>query len=362
MELSLKWISLIMMLIQNAATPLVFRLATTEQKSSERYDTGVSVVSFEMMKLFASLVLIFVEEGYSMGSALRVIRTQIIDKPKDTLRLAIPATLYFTQNYCLQLASANLPAAMFQVTYQGKTLVVAACSVLLLQKRLTRSKWFAIALMGMGIAVVQLAQAKEKKQEEMANAAEQSVSTGLIFVLIGCLCSGFAGVYFEMMMKMGAGTQAGENQPKPSMWVRNVQLAAFSVLIGVCAITSKGLNKDEATGLARPLFYGFNSSVWIMTVNNALGGLVVAFVIKHADNILKGFACALATVLATVAAVPMFGFELKASFFVGMIVVLGSTFLYGGTIKMQGTWWNTEPALCQSARGDDGEEDDAPLP
>ena len=37
---------------------------------------------------------------------------------------------------------------------QGKTLVVAALSVLLLDKRLVRSAWLAIAIMATGITVV----------------------------------------------------------------------------------------------------------------------------------------------------------------------------------------------------------------
>merc|ERR1712070_959642 len=92
--------------------------------------------------------------------------------------------------------------------------------------------------------------------------------------------------------------------------------------------------------------------VWVMVANNAFGGLCVAFVIKYADNILKGFACALATVLASIAAVPLFGFSLGTSFLIGMAVVLGSSLLYGGTIKMEGQWWNSEPELCASFRAD----------
>lgn len=348
--ISLKWLSLLIMCIQNAATPLVFRLATTGAAASERYSTGVAVCTFELIKLAASLILIGVEEGSAFKIA-GVVRREIIQKPADTLKLGIPALLYFIQNYCLQLASANLPAALFQVTYQGKTLVVAFCSVVLLQKRLKRSMWLAIALMGSGIAVVQMTSAKENKQGAMANAAEQNVMMGMVFVLIGCFCSGFAGVYFEKMMKGGK---------KVSMWVKNAQLASFSVLIGVLTVMAKGLDKDPSTGLSRPIYYGFTTPVWIMVFNNALGGLCVAFVIKHADNILKGFACALATILATLVSVPLFGFELKPTFFVGMIVVLGSTFLYGGTIKISkqaGDYWDSEPSLCAGVRERNGDDD-----
>ena len=194
---ALKWVSLIIMTAQNAITPLVFRYATTEATAENRFDTATSVMLAEIIKLCLSLLLIFGEEGQSLSKTFTVIDAEIFKKPKDTLKLGVPAALYFIQNQCLQIASANLPAAVFQVMYQGKTLVVALCSVILLQKELTRARWFAIFVMGCGLGVVQLAKAEEKSQSSMANAAEQSLVKGLTMTLIGCFCSGFAGVYFE---------------------------------------------------------------------------------------------------------------------------------------------------------------------
>merc|ERR1712086_413180 len=79
------------------------------------------------------------------------------------------------------------------------------------------------------------------------------------------------------------------------------------------------------------------------------GGLLVALVIKHADNILRGFSTALATVLATLGAVICFGFELHGSFFIGMLLVICSALLYGGTVKPPGSWWEEEPS-CRRIR------------
>merc|ERR1712072_523258 len=90
--------------------------------------------------------------------------------------------------------------------------------------------------------------------------------------------------------------------------------------------------------------------VWTMVVNNAVGGLIVALVIKYADNILRGFATALATILATVGAVLCFGFVLHASFGAGTLVVLGSTLLYGNILKLPGDWWNSESEICSAMR------------
>lgn len=323
--------------------PIIFRYATTSEASHGGYNIAglihysyilvclVSVVIAELLKLIASFLLIAVEQGYSIIKAVQTVYDKIILRPFDTLQLAVPATLYFIANILVQKASANLPAAMFQVTYQGKTLVIALFSVILLKKQLTRFKWLAISLLAIGIASVEMSGAEERKQSQMANAEEQSVLNGLLYVFLGCFCSGFSGVYFEKMMKTG--------EEKPSMWVRNVQLAFFSLFIGMVPIMLEEVDFSR-------LLHGFNTKIWIMVCNNAFGGLCVAFVIKHADNILKGFAYALATLLGSFASVPLFGFELRLSFFVGLAFVLLASLMYGDVLMLSGEYWNTEPEIC----------------
>ena len=94
-----------------------------------------------------------------------------------------------------------------------------------------------------------------------------------------------------------------ETTKKPSMWVRNVQLATFSIIVGISNVFFKFfINKRSNDGLhttgvdgnglamANEHYFlkGFTWMVWVMVINNAIGGLCVAMVIKHADNILKG--------------------------------------------------------------------------
>ena len=130
-----------------------------------------------------------------------------------------------------------------------------------------------------------------------------------------------------------------------SMWVRNVQLAGFSCLIGVVQYYYTVM-----MGTSKEFLYGFEFHVWVMIFNNAIGGLCVAAVIKYADNILKGFATALATVWATVASVPLFGFSISIQFGIGTAMVLLSTLLYGKTVAVKGAFWNEEPELCKNLR------------
>jgi UDP-sugar transporter A1/2/3 len=69
----------------------------------------------------------------------------------------------------------------------------------------------------------------------------------------------------------------------------------------------------------------------------ALGGLVIAAVIKYADNILKGFATSLSIILSTIISYFWLqDFVPTSVFFLGAILVIAATFLYGYDPKPAG--------------------------
>lgn len=318
----------------------------TEKAASERASTAAILFFTESLKLIFSSLLLLGEHRFSFVDTLQVIGGSL-QNPQESFKLAIPAIVFAIQNGLLQIGSAHLSAALWQVTYQCKILVTAFFSVVLLQKSIKRAQWLAIAIMAFGIAAVQLSDAKEEKQASMANAAEQNVAKGLIVMLIACCCSGFASVYTELIFK---NVGSDSSQKKASVWLQNMQLAFFTMLItlftfGVGIIMSSQQSADVDFSLLR----GFTPKVWIMAVNNAVGGLLVALVIKHADNILRGFAGAFATVASTIIAVFAFDFVLSATFGVGTVMVLGSALMYGGVIKIPGDWWNSELRLFETS-------------
>ena len=69
--------------------------------------------------------------------------------------------------------------------------------------------------------------------------------------------------------------------------------------------------------------------MWYLVALNATGGLLVAVVVKYADNILKGFACSLAIILTCVLSIFIFGFTLSTQFCFGAGLVISSIFMYG---------------------------------
>lgn len=57
-------------------------------------------------------------------------------------------------------------------------------------------------------------------------------------------------------------------------------------------------------------------------------GLIVAIVVKYADNILKGFATSLAIVISCIASIYIFNFNLTFQFTIGAALVILSIFTY----------------------------------
>ncbi|NWT63342.1 S35A2 protein, partial [Erythrocercus mccallii] len=238
----------------------------------------------------------------------------------DTLRLAVPSLIYTLQNNLQYVAISNLPAATFQVTYQLKILTTALFSVLLLGTALSRLQWLSLALLFAGVALVQAEQARAVPSVSLSpspgpEGPAQSYAVGLAAVAASCLSSGFAGVYFERLLKRSGG----------SIWVRNVQLGAVGTAVGLGAM----LAAEGPAVAALGFFYGYNGAVWAVVVNQAAGGLLVAVVVRYADNILKGFATALSILASTAASAHLFGFRPRAPFLAGTAMVLAAVVLYG---------------------------------
>lgn len=87
---------------------------------------------------------------------------------------------------------------------------------------------------------------------------------------------------------------------------------------------------------------GFDWVVWGVVLLQALGGLIVAVVIKvsfvryssqhyfqYADNILKGFATSIAIVVSSVASIFLFAVYPKMLFILGAALVIVAVVIYG---------------------------------
>ncbi|XP_051509488.1 UDP-galactose translocator-like isoform X2 [Myxocyprinus asiaticus] len=237
----------------------------------------------------------------------------IVVQYSDTLKLAVPSLIYTLQNNLQYVAISNLPAATFQVTYQLKILTTALFSVLMLRKSLSKVQWISLVLLFAGVAIVQMEQ-EGGKQKEALTSTNQSYVKGLASVVVSCLSSGFAGVYFEKILK---GSSA-------SVWMRNVQLGIFGTLLGLLGLWWN----DGAVIAEKGFLFGYTPMVWGVIFNQAFGGLLVAVVVKYADNILKGFATSFSIIVSTIMSVYLFGFHVDLIFTLGAGLVIGAVYMY----------------------------------
>ena len=269
----------------------------------------------------------------------------------------VPATLYVIQNNLVLVAADNLDGPVLAVLSQLKIATTAIISVALLGRQICERQWLAIVFLMVGVSCVQVS-AMLKPNDDAVDTAEESASQeekhrmllpivrgvwapmlgdsdehpediehgdsiflGVVASVAAASTSGFAGVYFEKVLK-GSET---------SVWIRNIHLALFSVFLaagGVCIQPSE-MHQIHEFGF----FAGYNQTVWIAAIISGGGGLLVAAVVKYADNILKAFATSCSLVGVAVISVFFFDFPTSSLFLSGVVVVMYAVFLYSDLIK-----------------------------
>lgn len=252
---------------------------------------------------------------------------EVVNQPLEMMKLMVPALLYTVQNNLLYVALKNLDAATYMVCYQTKILTTAIFSVLLLKKRLTSWKWIALLLLTIGVALSELSaqrgpESGDSNTGDDGSSPEGSVEEFVPSRLVGFVCvisaactSGFSGVYFEMILKSS----------KTSLFVRNVQMGLPSIVLSLITVAVKDGYRVRANGF----FQGYNSVVVGVIMLQAAGGLVVAVVVKYADNIRKSFAAAVSIIASCVLSMLFFDFKPTKMFAIGVAFVCGSIYMYG---------------------------------
>ncbi|KAF9161239.1 hypothetical protein DFQ26_004747 [Actinomortierella ambigua] len=337
----LKYISLIVLAVQNSCLIIVMALAQGPGRTPFYSSTAVFIN--EVVKLIVCTGMTIRETIKDTG---RFYPQDFLHEVfgGDAWKLAIPAMLYAVQNNLQYVASHALDPSTFQVTYQLKILTTALFSVLMLNKVLPGLKWMSLVMLTIGIGLVSMEEANNRSSSRgaahassgnpsalagVANEAKggsyqaavvapsndrPEVVVGLMAVMIACILSGLSGVYFEKILK---NTQS-------SVWLRNIQLSFFSLPFALLAIYLK----DGQGVTEQGFFAGYDMLVYAAIACQSAGGLIVAVVLKYADNILKGFATSISIVISAIASVALFGSKIGSIFLLGTILVLGATYLY----------------------------------
>jgi len=179
-----------------------------------------------------------------------------------------------------------------------------------------------------GVSIVQISGNTGQSNTEES----QKRFVGLIAVLCAACTSGFSGVYFEKILKGS----------KTSLWIRNVQMGLPSVLVAIITVYLK----DSANIAKQGFLGGYSPIVWTVVTVQAVGGLIVAVVVKYADNVLKVFATSFSIVVSCILSSIFFDFHASFNFVVGAFFVVIATVMYSQPERKR----RRKPVLPTTAR------------
>lgn len=299
---------LILLAVQNSSKNLLMRYV---MKEKPKFLSSAAVIGSECTKLSLSIFYILFIEKQSFGSIVKYFK----DDWKNTLLVTVPASAYNLQMSLEYIALANLDAAMFSVLVQTKLVFTATFSAIVIGKKLKYIQVISLALLTVGVMLC-----------NMKFGDDQGISNtkGIMATLGIAVSSGFASVYTEKVIKSQRLSSPVTGQY--SLAYTQVQLASMSLLtIGVYACIM-----DFKQIVEYGLFYNFNVGAVLTVLNSAIGGLIVAGVLKYADSVLKGYATAISVIGTGLMSMILFGTQLHAVYFMGIANVVIAVLLYNG--------------------------------
>jgi len=278
------------------------------------YSATTLLITAECLKCLTCIIALYFIHDCNVSNAIKHVKN---GSPKYLVLVSIiPSIGYFIQNLLQNYAASNLPSGVYQVTSQSKLISTAFFAILLLNRSLSKTKWFFIFTLFCGVSLIQL---KPSTNEDITDDFSNQ-TMGLIAAIATASISGFNGIFIEKLMKK----VPNEMGIPSSMWLTNLHLSSWSILFGIMTAYQKDFDNYKEYGI----FHGFTKGVWSLTFIAALGGILVALVIRHLDNMLKNFAVSLAVIFTTMMGQIWFNEKIPPFFWPGAMLVVGSVYGY----------------------------------
>jgi len=302
-----RWGAFVVAILQNSLGTIILRY---ERVTCGARTPGSAVVLYgELLKLSSSLLFLLATHPKGLAGVQKALKTHFYDEADTMLHLGVPACSYAIQNNLQLVAARYVGAVLLHIIERLKLLTTAMLGVVLLGRQLSALQWAALTIIVGGVLLTQIGHSQETSNPESAS---YELALGMGAALCVALLSSFASVYLEKMIKADS----------VSLPMRNVQLCAYSIPIQLGHMWRAG--EIDYRALPSQLC----TSSWALAANLAFAGLLVAFLMRYADNNLKNIAQALATVLSSVIAIPLFGFQADNRFAIGSILVIGAALVF----------------------------------
>lgn len=283
-------------------------LLTTASKTKGGYDYNFATVPFlaEVVKLCISSYLLS-KQKQQQPEAARTTRQW-----KTALLFLVPSIIYWIHNNVQFLTLRLVDPATYQILGNLKIVTTGILFWVILRRKLTLLQWQALVLLTIGAMISQL------QSHGKTNSTFTAPTLGYLLAGLSALLSALAAVYTEWAMKLN----------NDSLYWQNMQLYSFGVAFNALGLTINDV-RQGGTGLwMLHLFQGYSLVTCMVVLNLAVSGLLVSWIMKFADSIMKVYATSMSMLVTTVASVALFGLSPSLQLYLGILTASISLSLY----------------------------------
>ncbi|XP_042420487.1 CMP-sialic acid transporter 1-like isoform X2 [Zingiber officinale] len=227
----------------------------------------------------------------------------------------IPSIIYLIHNNVQFATLTYVDPSTYQIMGNLKIVTTGILFRFFLKRKLTTLQWMAIVLLTIGTTTSQVKGCGEASCDSLFSAPIQGYMLGL---LSACL-SALAGVYTEYLMKKN----------NDSLYWQNVQLYTFGAIFNMARLIVDDFRVEFENGpWWQRLLNGYTVTTWLVVLNLGSSGLLVSWLMKYADNIVKVYSTSMAMLLTMLLSIFLFGLKLTLQLFLGIIICMISLHMY----------------------------------
>lgn len=277
-------------------------LLTSASKTNGGYAYNPATVPFfsELTKLSISAYLLR-RQMRSDPAAARVTRSL-----RSSLLYFVPGLIYAAHNNVQFYFLKYVDPTTYQILGNLKIITTGLLLWLVLGRRMSPLQWIALSLLAVGATTSQISTDCESET------VMRAPLIGYLFGLLSACLSALAAVYTEWVLKRNG----------DSLYWQNMQLYGFGVLFN-----GAGLVAGSAGSVLHPL-KGYSVATWLVVANLAFSGLLVSWIMKFADSIVKVYATSLAMLLTLVVSIFFFSLHPTLQMGLGILVAAASVVLF----------------------------------
>ena len=294
-------VQIVFVCLTAVTSALALIIKATKSRAGE-FDFEFQTVTFlsECLKFLISCVQLAGEDK----EAVRTVKT--------TVFFGIPAVIYMVSNNLVWLANYHLSPAQYQLLSNLKLPTTALMHRVVFSRKRHILQWVAIALLVLGASMDSVLSCAAATGARTSG----NVFMGTFVMVVISVLSASAGIFTEFKLKEYRAT---------SIHACNLQLYFFGVIVN-------GLNLfvRHGIGFFHPFVFFRGYSVYTIAtiIVHASMGILVSFVMKYADNIMKLYAGACATAFSAFCSIFLFNTMPTKTVAYGTLFVMISLFIY----------------------------------